>query len=180
MDLSNYTEQKPKHLKRVFWYLINNTIFRCIPSRQMRYVRNAILKLFGAHIPWDILIYPSCQIWAPWNLTVGKNSCIGPNTKIYNKSPIYIDENCVISQGAYLCTASHDISDINHPLIHSPIFVENRVWIAADAFIGPGVTVYEGAVVGARCVVFKDVDSWTVVGGNPAKVIKTRVMKDAI
>jgi len=180
VDLSNYIEDKPHHIKRIIWYLINFTIFRCIPSIQLRYLRNGLLKLFGAEIPWDTLIYASSQIWAPWNLKMGKNSCIGPNTKIYNKSPIIIHDNCVISQGAYLCTASHDITDIRHPLIHYPITIDDKVWIAADAFIGPGVHIHEGAVVGARAVVFKDIESWTVVIGNPAKFVKHRVMKNVL
>ena len=84
-----------------------------------------------------------------------------------------------ISQGAYLCTASHDIMDKNNPLITAPIHINSFAWIASDAFIGMGVTVGEGAVVGARAAVFKDVEPWTVVGGNPAKFIKKRIIQDA-
>lgn len=179
MDLSNYIESKPNHFKRIVWFFINLTLFRCIPSTQLRYFRNALLKLFGAKMPWDILVYSSARIWAPWNLTIGKNSCIGPNTIIYNKSPIIIHDNCVVSQGAQLCTATHDISDPNHPLIHFPIVLHDKTWVAANAFIGPGVTIAEGAVVGACAVVFKNVDAWHVVAGNPAKFVKLRVMSNA-
>nr|WP_151765338.1 putative colanic acid biosynthesis acetyltransferase [Acinetobacter soli] len=179
MDLSNYVEPKPHHIKRILWYFINATIFRCIPSIQLRYIRNAILKLFGANIPWGTLIYSSSKIWAPWNLIVGKSSCIGPNTEIYNKAPIIIKDNCIVSQGAKLYTASHDFTDVRHPLIHFPITLEDKTWVAADAFIGPGVTIHEGAVVGARAVVFKDVEAWHVVAGNPAKFVKLRVMSNA-
>ena len=84
----------------------------------------------------------------------------------------------VISQGAYLCTASHDISNPKNPLITSPIQVESFAWVAADAFVGMGVTVGQGAVVGARAAVFKNVEPWTVVGGNPAKFIKKRIVKE--
>ena len=77
-----------------------------------------------------------------------------------------------------MCTASHDITDPHNPLITAPIHVESFAWVAADAFIGMGVTVGEGAVVGARAAVFKDVEPWTVVGGNPAKFIKRRVVKE--
>ena len=106
------------------------------------------------------------------------DSCIGPNTPIYNKDKIIIGEHCVISQNAYLCTASHNINDLNHTLITAPIILRNRVWIASDAFVGMGVTIGEGAVVGARGCVFKDVEPWTVVGGNPAKFIKKRIIKE--
>ena len=95
---------------------------------------------------------------------------------IYNKAKISIGNNSVVSQNVYLCTASHDITSSLHPLITAPIIVEDQVWIAADAFIGMGVTVSEGAVVGARAAVFKDVAPWTVVGGNPARFIKQRLI----
>lgn len=176
MDLSNYKEPKPNHCKRVLWYIINATIFRFLPGIQLRYIRNIILRCFGAKIPLNSLVYESSKIWAPWNLTVGKYSCIGPNTQIYNKAPIIIGNNVVVSQGCFLCTASHDITDKKHSLITSRIIICNKAWVAADAFVGMGVTVGEGAVVGARAAVFKDVEPWIVVGGNPAKFIKKRVL----
>ena len=176
MDLSNYKEPKPKHLKRIVWFVVNRTIFYCLPGTPLRYLRNILLRLFGAKLPLDSLVYPSCKIWAPWNLEIGKHSCVGPNTELYNKAPIVIGANAVISQGTKLYTASHDISDRNHPLIMFPIYVGDKAWLAADVFVGPGVQIGEGAVVGARAVVFKDVKEWTVVGGNPAKYIKDRVI----
>lgn len=178
MDLSHYTEPKPHHLKRICWYLVNATLFRCLIGIQLRYVRNLLLRAFGAKIPLRSLVYPSCRIWAPWNLTIGRYSAIGPDTQLYNKAPIYVGDNAVISQGAFLCTASHDYTDPHHPLITAPITVGDKAWVAADAFIGMGVTVGEGAVVGARAAVFKDIEPWTVVGGNPARVIKKREMKE--
>ena len=177
MDLSNYKEEKPNYVKRILWILINATIFRILMGTKLRYVRNILLQLFGAKIPLGSLIYSSCKIWAPWNLEIGKNSCVGPNTELYNKAKIVIGDNSVISQGAKLFTASHDITDSRHPLIYFPITVGHKAWIAADAFIGPGVSVGDGAVVGARAAVFKNVGAWEVVGGNPAKFIKKREMQ---
>ena len=85
-------------------------------------------------------------------------------------------DNTTISQGAFICPGSHDISDSLNPMISKPIVIEDQVWIAVDAFIGYGVHIGQGAVVGARAVVFKDVEPWTVVGGNPARIIKKRVI----
>ena len=96
----------------------------------------------------------------------------------YNVDMVRIGANAIVSQGAYLCTASHDITNPQIPLITAPIIIEDQAWVAADAFVGMGVTVGQGAVVGARAVVFKDVEPWTVVGGNPAKFIKKRILKD--
>ena len=80
----------------------------------------------------------------------------------------------VISQDAYLCTASHDIASPIMKLLTKPIRVGSNVWIAAKATILPGVTIGEGAVIGACAVVSKDVSSWSVVVGNPAKEVGSR------
>lgn len=176
MNLSDYTEPKPHRIKRIAWYFVNATIFRCFASALFKDFRNAVLRAFGAQIDKDALVYSSCKIFAPWNLKVGR-ACIGPGTRLYNKAMITIGDDSVVSQGSYLCTASHDISSVMLPLTTAPITIGDKVWIAADAFIGMGVTVGEGAVVGARAAVFKDVEPWTVVGGNPARVIKKREIR---
>lgn len=178
MDLSHYSEPKPHHLKRIVWYFVNATLFRCLIGTQLRVVRNIILRAFGAKIPLKSLVYPSCKIWAPWNLEVGEHSCVGPNTQLYNKARIVLKNNVVVSQESFLCTASHDITDNKHPLITAPIVIGDRAWVAARAYVGPGVTIGEGAVVGATASVYKDVEPWTVVGGNPVKVIKKRVIEE--
>lgn len=176
MNLSDYTEPKPHRVKRIAWYFVNATIFRCIASSLFKSFRNSILRAFGAKIDKDALVYASCKIFAPWNLKIGR-ACIGPNTQLYNKAMITIGDDSVVSQGTFLCTASHDISSTMLPLITAPIVIEDKVWVAADAFIGMGVSIGEGAVVGARACVFKDIEPWTVVGGNPARTIKKRELK---
>ncbi|MFI3320923.1 MAG: DapH/DapD/GlmU-related protein [Rikenellaceae bacterium] len=179
MNLSSYTEPKPHHLKRICWFVVNATIFRLfIGGVQFRYFRNFILRLFGAKIPYGCVVYSTSKIWAPWNLEMGEHCCIGPRTELYNKAPIILRDNVVISQGAFLCTASHDITTVSHTLISAPIILEDRSWVAADAFVGMGITIGEGAVVGARAAIFKNAEPWGVYGGNPAKYIKKRVLKD--
>lgn len=173
-----YREIKPHFKKRIVWYIINHTIFRVFFYGKLACkCRNSILRFFGATIHEDACVYPTCNIFAPWNLFLGR-SCIGPNTRIYNKDKVQIGDDCIISQGAYLCTASHDIERELLPLITEHVTIKDQVWVAADAFIGMGVTIGQGAVVGARAAVFKDVEPWTVVGGNPARVIKRREIKD--
>ena len=90
---------------------------------------------------------------------------------------VVIADNVVVSQGSQLCTASHDISKSTNPPVTAPIIIEHSVWVASGCFIGMGVTIGEGAVVGARACVFGDVEPWTVVGGNPARYIKKRILK---
>lgn len=137
-----------------------------------------LLKFWGAKINYTCIVYNSAKIYKPWNLIMDDFSTIGTNTIIYNSTTIHIGKYSTISDGSYLCTASHDISSNTNEQIDKPIIIKDRVWIASQAFIGPGVNICEGAVVGARAVVFKDVDPWTVVAGNPAKFIKKRIIKE--
>lgn len=179
MNLSDYKEEKPHRAKRMLWHVVNATVFRMFfgNSRYPNRIRQLILIAFGAKVTRHTLIYNSCNIYMPWNLQADR-VCIGPNTEIYNKSMVTIGNDSVVSQGSFLCTAGHDTSSIVLPMITAPITIKEKAWVAADAFVGMGVTIGEGAVVGARAAVFKSVEPWTVVGGNPAKFIKKREIKD--
>ena len=108
---------------------------------------------------------------------MGDYSCLSERVDCYSVDRITIGAQVVVSQGAFLCCASHDISSPIMELTHRSITIMPQAWIAAQAFVGPGVTVGEGAVVGACAVVTKDVEPWTVVVGNPARVIKKRVLR---
>ena len=112
----------------------------------------------------------------PANLEMKEYSCLASQVDCYNVAPVIIGEQSTVSQGAYLCTASHDITDPLNHLITATIVIEDQAWIGAKAFVGMGVTIGQGAVVGATASVYKNVESWTVVGGNPARVIKKRVI----
>ena len=163
---------------RVIWGIVYNIFFRTLPGPLFYGWRNMLLKLFGAKIGKYCKIRSSIKVWAPWNLELGDYVAIGQKAELYSVDKIIIGTKVAISQGAYICTASHDITTHSNPLITAPIKIESYSWIAADAFVGMGVTIGEGAVVGARAAVFKDVEPWTIVGGNPAKFIKKRVIKD--
>jgi putative colanic acid biosynthesis acetyltransferase WcaF len=159
---------------RILWIIVYFLFFRVFSLRIFRKWRIFVLKCFGAEISWNATIHSSVKIWAPWNLAVGAFSCIGQEVDCYNQGKITIGSNTTISQKSYLCASTHDFTDANNLLILKPILIGDRVWVAADSFIGPGVMINEGAVVGARSSVFKDVEPWTVVGGNPARFLKER------
>ena len=136
--------------------------------------RRFLLRLFGARIGINAHPYPSAKIWAPWNLEMGDHSCLSENVDCYSVDAIRLGPHATVSQYSFLCTASHDYTDPTMPLITAPIIVEAGAWVASDVFVGPGVTIGEGAVVGARSTVFHNVQPWMVVAGNPVKVIRKR------
>lgn len=137
-------------------------------------LRSIVARSFGAAIGRQVHLYPSCRIWAPWNLTIEDGGGLGDRVDCYCVAPVQIGAHAVISQDVFLCAATHDYHDPSFPLIPGPIRIEKSAWIAAGAFIGPGVTIGEGAVVGARAVVVRDVPAWSVVAGNPARKIGER------
>lgn len=163
-----YHEKKEHPVKRKVWCVLNATLFPLLPNRGRRW----LLEQFGAKCP-DLLVYRSARIFAPWNLVM-KGGSIGPGVEIYNKAKVAIGENVTISQDAYICTASHDISSDTMRLVLKEITIADDVWIAAKAVILPGAAIGEGAVVGAAAVVAKSVPPWTVVAGNPAREIGKR------
>lgn len=165
-------------LRREIWNLAYSILFRPTPNVLFWSWRVILLRCFGAKIGKHCKIRSSATFWAPWNFECGDYVAVGPKAQIYSVDKIIVSTKVTISQGAYLCTASHDITHPDNPLITAPIHIHSFAWVAADAFIGMGVTIGEGAIVGARAAVFKDVEPWTIVGGNPAKFLKRRVMRE--
>jgi putative colanic acid biosynthesis acetyltransferase WcaF len=136
-----------------------------------------LLKMFGAKVGEGSIVHASAYIPSPWNLEIGQKSVIAPEVKLHIGKTI-IGNKVTISQRAYLCTATHETNSINTPFIAGTIIVRDFAWIAAEAFIMTNVTIGIGAIVGARAAVFKDVEDWNMVGGNPAKFIKLREVYD--
>lgn len=161
---------------RVAWSLVS-WLFRFSPRPCFGF-RRWLLRCFGAVVGNQVHIYPSARIYFPWNLTIGDWSSIGEWALIYNLGKVTIGERATLSQNVHVCAGTHDYADPALPLIRPPITIGDSAWVCADAFVGPGVTVSEGAVVGARSVVVKDVPAWTVVAGNPARVIKPRILRN--
>lgn len=159
-------------LLRGCWQIVWVLLFRLSPTPLHRW-RTLLLRLFGANIGPRLKIYPSCTIWAPWNLKIGERVTVGA-ANLYNVAEILIDDDAVVSQGAHLCTASHDFDSRDFGLVAAPIHIGNNAWVAADAFIGPGVHIGESAVVAARSVVVRHVTSRDVVAGNPARIVGRR------
>ena len=164
------------YLARALWLLVQATVWR-LAWKRISGLRGGILKIFGASTPFAVLISEGVRVYFPWSLRMGRYVAIGPRVDFYNLGGVRLGDRVVISQDVYFCGGTHDYTDPRYPLICQEIVIEDDVWVCAGAFIGPGVTIGRGAVVGARAVVMKDVPSWKVVAGNPARVIKDRIMR---
>jgi putative colanic acid biosynthesis acetyltransferase WcaF len=163
-------------LARLAWQFVWMILYRPTP-RLFHPWRCLLLRLFGAKLGKAVHPYPSARIWAPWNLEMGDHACLSEWVDCYCVDKIRIGARSTVSQYSFLCTASHDYTQVAMPLVTAPIVIGEQVWITADVFVAPGVTIGDGAVVTARSSVFHDVPLWTVVSGNPAVAIKPRQLE---
>ena len=163
-------------LARSVWQVVWLLLYRPTP-RLFHPWRCLLLRLFGAKLGRAVHPYPSARIWAPWNLEMGDHACLSEGVDCYCVAPIRIGAQTTVSQYSFLCTASHDYTRADMPLVTAPITIGERAWITADVFVGPGVTIGDGAVVTARSSVFTDIPPWVVARGNPAVPVKARVLQ---
>jgi putative colanic acid biosynthesis acetyltransferase WcaF len=148
-------------------------LMRPSPRRAFAF-RAGLLRLFGARLGRGCHIYPGARIWAPWNLVCGDRVAIADEAVVYNAAPVRLDHDCVISQQAYLCTASHALDDERFEMVARPITIGARAWVCARACIGPGVQLGDGAVLGLAAVATSDLLPWTVYAGHPAMPLRPR------
>ena len=176
---------KANKLARIAWGIVWLLLYRPSPI-PLHGWRRFLLRSFGAKIGKPAYLYPSAKIWAPWNLEMGDHSTLADGVNCYCVDKVIIGSLSTVSQYSYLCTASHDYSDpcIMHrpdmPLMSAPITLGDRVWITADVFIAPGISIGDGTVVLARSNVVKDLPPWIVAAGSPAKFLKKRELRPEI
>lgn len=163
---------------RALWIVARATIFR-FSWHNWYGVRRGILRCFGARIGARVNIRPTARIEIPWNLDIGGYSSVGDFAVIYNLGVVTIGRRVTISQYAQICAGTHDYTRPDLPLVRPPITIGDDAWIAASAFVGPGVTVGSRAVLGACGVAMKNLEPGMVYAGNPARPIKPRVAAGA-
>jgi putative colanic acid biosynthesis acetyltransferase WcaF len=155
------------------WWLVQASLFRFSPQFMYGW-RRFLLRLFGAKIGKRVMVRPTVKVIYPWRLEIGDYSWIGDQVELYTLGSITIGKQVVISQKSYLCTGSHDFTSIDFSIFTNPIVIEDQVWIAADVFVSPGVTIGRGSVVGARSSVFGNLPAGKVCFGHPAQPVKDR------
>jgi putative colanic acid biosynthesis acetyltransferase WcaF len=162
-------------LLRLIWGITSFFLFQYSP-KPLHSWRSFLLRCFGAKVGRGVHVYPKVKIWAPWNLELSDECGIGNDAILYSQAKIKIGRRAVISQGAHLCAGTHDYSSPGFPLITMPINIGDNAWIAAEAFIHPGITIGEDCVIGARAVVTEDMPRGMICAGHPCEPIKRRML----
>ncbi len=160
-------------IKRQIWNCCWLVFYRLSP-RPFHGWRAFLLRLFGAKMGSDCHFYPRARIWAPWNLICADQVSAGDDAEIYNPAPVRLGSHAIVSQGAYICGATHDYDNREFPLIAYPMEIGAHAWICARAIVGPGADVGEGAILGLGAVTTKNLEPWGVYAGNPAVKVKDR------
>jgi len=172
-NLSPWTRRE--QIKRLLWAMVQATFFR-LSFHNWYAFRAWLLRGFGARLGRNVRFRRRVRIEIPWNLTIGDDVSIGDEAILYSLGMITIGDRSFLSQYAHLCAGTHDHQSADYPLLKTPINIGADCWIAADAFVGPGVTIGNRAVVGARSSVFQDLPEGMICVGNPAKPLKPRVL----
>lgn len=159
------------------WWLVHATLFAMSPQVMYGW-RAGLLRLFGAKVGKGTIIRPSVKIPYPWKLTVGDHCHIGDEVHLYTYGEIEIGDCAVVSQRSYLCAGSHDYTSPTFDIVAKKIVIGSEAWVATDVFVAPGVTIGNGAVVGARSSVFHDIPPAAIAVGTPARVVGERKMRD--
>lgn len=160
-------------LRRLLWSISWTLLCRWTP-KPFHLWRVWVIRQFGGKIGKQNFIYPNCIIWAPWLLETEAVVTIGPKVEIYNPGGVYLRHHAILSQGAFLCGATHDYNSADFTYIKKKIVLKPYAWVCANATVLPGVHCGEGSVLGAASVTSRNLDDWTVYVGNPARPVKKR------
>jgi len=167
-----------QQFRRISWWVGEFFLFRC-SFRPMYRWRRTVLRLYGATLGDHVCVQRTARVEFPWNLEMGRYSCLGERARVYNLAPIRIGEFVTVSQDVSLCSGTHDYTRPEMPLVTRPITIGRGAWIAAEAFVAPGVSIGANAVIGARSVVVKDMPPGMVCAGNPCRPVKPRLPESA-
>lgn len=167
-----------EYARRLAWEWVERVFIRLSPRRAYGW-RRFWLRAFGAKVARKAEVRPNVRIWHPWLLELGEHATLADGVTIYNLGMVRLGEHSVLSQNVYVCAGTHDYTRPSLPLIRPTIDIGNGVWVAASAFVGPGVRIGDNAVVGAGSVVTKDVPAGMIAAGNPCRVLRPRKMTRA-
>lgn len=158
---------------RALWNVAYVLFYRLSP-RPFHAWRTMLLRLFGAKLGSTCHFYPKAKIWAPWNLICEDRVSVADDAELYNPSPLFMGSHCIVSQGAYICGATHEYDDLSFRLVHFPMRLGAYSWICARAAVNPGVNVGNGAILALGAVATRDLEPFGIYAGIPARKVKER------
>lgn len=178
-QLSQYNNSwyKPgSTFKRILWIVVN-TLFFNNGLAVSSVIKCFLLKLFGARVGKRVVIKPLVNIKYPWFLQLADDVWIGENVWIDNLTTVSIGNNVCISQGTYILTGNHNYKKPTFDLILGSVVIENGVWLGAKSTVCPGVTCRSHSILEVGSVATKDLQPYSIYQGNPAILIKQRVIE---
>ena len=158
---------------RVLWSICCALLYRLSP-RPLHPWRAFLLRVFGAKLGAACHFYPKGKIWAPWNLICEDRVTLADDAELYNPSPMFLGSHAIVSQGAYVCGATHLYNELSFQLVSFPMRLGAYSWICARAAVNPGVNVGDGAILALGSVATKDLEPFGIYAGIPARKVKER------
>jgi putative colanic acid biosynthesis acetyltransferase WcaF len=181
VDLSAFTpgdfDRGAGRLKEALWLLVRPVFFELLPGRWYA-LKCALLRAFGAKVGRGVVIKPGARISFPWKLTIGNHVWLGEDCWLLNLAEIVLEDHVALAHRVFLCTGNHDFQSPTFDLIVKPIRVCRGAWLTAGAYVGPGVTVGQHAVLALASVATKDLEPYGIYRGNPAVRVGTRRIRD--
>jgi putative colanic acid biosynthesis acetyltransferase WcaF len=160
-------------MQRQLWSIVWIMLYR--PSPRIAHAWRAwLLRCFGAKLGPHCRFYPASRVWAPWNLRCEDTVMVADRAELYNPALMVLASHAIVSQGAYLCGATHDTNDPKFPVVSFPMRLGRYAWVAARACVSPGVNLGDGAILGLGSIATKDLEPWSIYAGVPARKIKDR------
>ena len=160
-------------VQRQLWSVVWIVLYR--PSPRIAHAWRAwLLRCFGAKLGPHCRFYPASRVWAPWNLQCEDTVMVADGSELYNPAPMFLASHAIVSQGAYLCGATHDYNDPKFPVVPFSMRLGRYAWVAARACVSPGINLGDGAILGLASVATKDLEPWSIYAGIPARKVKDR------
>jgi putative colanic acid biosynthesis acetyltransferase WcaF len=160
-------------IRRIFWNICYALFYRLSP-RPLHGWRAMLLRAFGAKLGTACHFYPKGKIWAPWNLICEDRVTLADDAELYNPSPLFLGSHAIVSQGAYICGATHLYNEISFRLVSFPMRLGAYSWICARAVVNPGVNVGNGAILALGSLATRNLEPFGIYAGVPARKVKER------